>query len=133
MGGKPCQALLHQVDFFLGGRHLGKLCVQVSVLLLKGVLLALEGFLLLLQAMLLLLQLRAALLELLLVLVARLMNLFLGFQKHFTLLVLAGLDGLVDDASGFLLRAGDLLLRNTLAIEDTGDKGQNHADQESKR
>ena len=48
------------------------------------------------------------------------MDLFLGLEQHFALLVLAAFDGFVDDALGFLFCASDLLFSDLFAVQDTG-------------
>ncbi len=54
------------------------------------------------------------------------MDLVLGFQQHFLLPVLAGADGLVDEAGGLGLRRADLSLGDLLAIGHAQDEAHNH-------
>ena len=112
-------ALLDEPDLLLHAPRPGlSFWLRALGLLLKGVGLAVERLLLLLEAALLLGELRAALLDLALVLAAALVYLLAGLDQRFALLGLGGLDGLVDDPLGLLLRAGDLALGDFLAVDD---------------
>ena len=102
-------ALLNEVDLILGGGDGGLLLCQVLFLPLIGVHFLIQGFFLLLQAAFLLLQVGPAALLFLLVFGAALQDFFLCLQQGLALFALGALDGLVDDAPGLLLRAGDLL------------------------
>ena len=115
-------ALFDEGDLLLRGEH-GRLTLpQLLLLAFKGVRLFVEGLLLLLQAALLLLQVCAALPDFAFVFGTVFMNFFLGFHQHLALFVLAALDRLVDDATGFVLCAGDLAFGDLLAVD--------HADEE---
>ena len=50
------------------------------------------------------------------------MDLLFGLQQHFALFGLSALDGLVDDAGRFLLRAADLFFSNVLAVADAKEE-----------
>ena len=108
---------------------------QGFFLMLQVFQLAVQVFFFLIEAVFLLLQLGAALLDLGLVLGAGLQDLLLGLYQRLALLALGGLDGVVNDALGLFLRAGDLLFGDPLAVlhahrEPDGEKdhGANHAD-----
>ena len=73
------------------------------------------------------LQVGPALFDFLFVFCAGFMDLFLGFDEHHALLVLAALDGFVDDASCFFLRAADLFFSDLLAVRHADDEEHNAA------
>ena len=98
---------------------------QGLLLLFNGIGLAIDVLFLLLQPALLLLQVRPALLDFLLVIRAAFQDLFLCLQQDLTLLVLGALDGLVEDAGRFFLRAGNFLFRYLLAVLNA-DREANH-------
>ena len=103
-------AALDEPDLLLltvGGSVLGG---QRLFLLLDLLCLMIEVFFLLLQTALLLLQVGAAFLDFLLVFSSGAQDLLLCLHQCFAFLTLGILDGLVDDAQGFLLGALDLAL-----------------------
>ena len=116
--------LLDEVDLILRGGNGGLTLAQIVLLALEGVELLVQRLFLLLQAALLLLQVGPALFDFLFVFCAGFMDLFLGFDEHLALLVLAALDGFVDDACCFRFRAADLTLGNFLAV-DKADQEEN--------
>ena len=118
-------AALDGVDLFLGGGHSCQLLGKVFFFLFVGFDLLIEGFFSLLETALLLLQVAAAFLQLLLIFGTRFMNLFLGFQQHFTLLAFSGLDGFIEDALGFLFRGTDLFFRDFFAVCHTDQEENN--------
>ena len=109
-------ALFDGCDLFLLRLHVGDLLGEVLFLLFVDVQLFVERLFLLLQTALLFLQLASAFFEFLFVLGTRFMDLFLCFKQHFALLVLAALDGFIDDAFCLFLGAADLFLSDVLAV-----------------
>ena len=137
LGGEAGDALQHlHLGLFDGGRlfpglvQFGQLALEAVLLLFNVLGLAVQVLFLLLQAPLLLLQVGPALLHFPFVLVAGLEDLLLGLHQRLPLLALGALDGLVDDALGLLLRAGDLLLRHASAVLDAEHKKHHSRDHE---
>ena len=96
------------------GQFLGALLCRIN--------LAVECLLLLGQTALGLLCLGTAFPDFALQIRAAFVNLILCFKNRFALLVFSSLDGIVNDALGFFLRASDFLFRNLFPI---GKAGQN--------
>ena len=115
-------AALDELDLLLLLVHGGVLLGQGLLLLLDHLGLVIEIFLFLLQTALLLLLLGAAFLDFLLVFAAVFQNLFFCFKKCLSFLVFRAFDGLVDDARGFVLRAGDFFFRYALAVANAEEE-----------
>ena len=115
-------AALDELDLLLLLVHSGVLLGKGFFLLFDHLGLVIEILFLLLQTALLLLQLGAALLHFLLVFAAVFQNLFFCFKKCLSLFVFRTLDGLVDDARGFVLRAGDFFFRYALAVANAEEE-----------
>ncbi len=115
-------AALDELDLLLLLVHGGVLLGKSLLLFLDHLGLVIESLLLLLQTAFLLLLFCAAFLDFLLVFAAVFQNLFFCFKKCLSFLVLGALDGLVDDARCFILRAGDFFFRYALAVANAEEE-----------
>ena len=113
------------------GERLGLTAAEIVFLAFEGVELLVERLFLLLEAALLLLQVSAALLDFLFVFGSGFMNFLFRFHEHLALLILAALDGFVDDTRCFGFCASDLTLRDFLAIEHADQKEDKCYNQQS--
>ena len=109
-------------DLVLLRLYVGETLVEGVGLAVERVGLAVERFLLLLQTAFLLLQLAAAGLFFLFKLGAVAVDLLLGLHERLALLALGALDGVVDDALGLFLRAGDFRLGDFFTISNAQDE-----------
>ena len=123
-------AALDELDLLLLLVHGGVLLGKGFFLLFDHLGLVIEILFLLLQTALLLLLLGAALLHFLLVFAAVFQNLFFCFKKCLSFLVFRAFNGLVDDARGFVLRAGDFFFRYALAVANAEEEKDHRRHQE---
>ena len=124
-------ALLDHFDLVLRGGNICLTAAEIVFLAFEGVELLVERLFLLLEAALLLLQVGAALLDFLFVFGSGFMNFLFRFHEHLALLILAALDGFVDDTRCFGFCASDLTLRDFLAIEHADQKEDKCYNQQS--
>ncbi len=120
--------LLVLFRFLLAFLNLGETAGQLFVLLLRGVGLPVQRFLFLCQTTFGFLHLTAAFLDFTLEIGTAFVNFFLCLQHRFALFALCGLDGIVNNTLGFLLRAADFLFGDVLAVEDARDGTHKYAD-----